>query len=40
MRKSKFTEGQIVQALRRAESGTPVADICRKLEVRETTFFR
>ena len=40
MRKSKFTEGQIVQALRQAESGTPVADICRKVEVSETTFFR
>jgi putative transposase len=40
MRKNKFTERQVVQALRQAESGTPVADICRKLEVSETTFFR
>jgi putative transposase len=40
MRSSKFTSEQIVQALRRAESGTPVADICRKLQVTETTFYR
>lgn len=27
-------------ALRQAEAGTPVAEICRKLEVTETTFYR
>ncbi len=27
-------------ALRQAEAGTPVADICRKLEITETTFYR
>ena len=27
-------------ALRQAEAGTPVADICRKLEITETTFSR
>ncbi len=31
MRKSTFTEEQIAYALRQVESGTPVADICRKL---------
>jgi putative transposase len=40
MRKSRFTEAQIVAALRQAEGGVPVADICRKLEVTETTFYR
>ena len=40
MRKSRFTEGQIIQALRQAEAGTPVAEICRKLEITETTFYR
>lgn len=40
MRKSRFTEAQIIQALRQAEAGTPVAEICRKLEVTETSFYR
>ncbi len=29
MKKSKFTEEQIAYALRQAESGTVVADVCR-----------
>ncbi len=40
MRKSRFTPEQILQALRTAESGTPVVEICRKLGVTETTFYR
>jgi putative transposase len=40
MRKSRFTEAQIIAALRQAEGGVPVAEICRKLEVTETTFYR
>ena len=40
MRKSRFTPEQIVQALRQAESGTPVADICRKMGVTEATYSR
>jgi len=40
MRKSRFTPEQIVQALRQAETGTPVADICRKMGVTEATYYR
>jgi putative transposase len=38
MRKSRFSEAQIVAALRQAEGGVSVAERCRKLAVTETTF--
>lgn len=40
MRTSKFTVEQIAHTLRRAESGTPIAEICRELGITETTFYR
>ena len=40
MRKSQFTEQQIVAALRQVESGTTVGEVCRKLGVTEQTFYR
>jgi putative transposase len=40
MRKSRFTEEQIAMALRQAEAGTPVEEVCRKLGVSQATFFR
>jgi putative transposase len=40
MRKSRFTPEQILQALRQAEAGTPAVEICRKMGVTETTFYR
>jgi putative transposase len=40
MRKSAFTEEQIAYALRQAESGTPVLEVCRKLGISEQTFYR
>ena len=40
MRKSKFSEAQIVTALRQTEAGTPVPEICRKLGISQATVFR
>lgn len=40
MPKKNFTEEQITYALKQAESGTAVADVCRKLGVTEQTFYR
>jgi putative transposase len=40
MRKSKLTEEQITMALRQHEAGTTVGEVCRKLEISDTTFFR
>jgi putative transposase len=40
MRTSRFTEQQVVAALRQAEGGTPVGEVCRKLGVSEQTFYR
>ena len=40
MKKSKFTEEQIAFALRQAETGTRVAEVCRKMGIAEQTFFR
>ena len=40
MPRKSFTEEQIVSALRQAESGTPIVEVCRKFGVTETTFFR
>lgn len=40
MKKSQFTEQQIAFALQQAESGTAIAEICRKLGISEQTFYR
>jgi len=39
MRKSRFTEQQIAFALRQAETGTKVSEVCRKIGVAEATFY-
>jgi len=39
MRKSKFTQEQIAYALRQAEQGSTVAELCRKMGVSEQTFY-
>lgn len=38
--KKRFTEAQIVFALRQAASGTAVAEIIRKMGISEPTFYR
>ena len=40
MPKKRFSEEQIAFALRQAESGTPVGEICRKMGVADATFYR
>ncbi|HEY8832284.1 MAG TPA: transposase [Gemmatimonadaceae bacterium] len=40
MRPSKFTEVQVAQALRQVKGGTPAVQICRKLGITQTTFYR
>ncbi len=39
MKKSRFTEEQIAYALRLAESGMVVADVCRQMGIAEATFY-
>lgn len=39
MKKSKFTEQQIAFALRQAEQGTPVIEVCRKMGISDNTFY-
>jgi putative transposase len=40
MRTSRFTEEQIIQALKEHEAGTRTADICRRLGISDQTFYR
>ena len=39
MKKSKFTEEQIAFALKQAESGTRVEEVCRKMGISQATFY-
>lgn len=39
MKKTKFTEAQIVFALRQAEGGVKVEEVCRKMGISEATFY-
>ncbi len=40
MRKSKFTEEQIIGFLKQAETGMAVADVCRKGGFSDATFYK
>jgi putative transposase len=39
MKKGKFTEHQIVSAIRKQEAGIPVKDIAREMGISEATFY-
>lgn len=39
MKKTKHTEQQIAFALKQAETGTRVAEVCRKMGIPEATFY-
>ena len=39
MKRSRYSDEQIAYALRQAESGTAVADVCRTLGISEATFY-
>ena len=39
MTKSKFTDQQIAFALKQAETGTPIEEVCRKLGISQQTFY-
>jgi putative transposase len=39
MKKSRYTEAQITFALKQAELGTPVPEVCRKLGISDATFY-
>ncbi len=39
MKRSRFTEQQIVYALKLAESDTSAANVCRKYEISDATFY-
>ncbi len=40
LKKSRFTESQIVAALKEGESGVPVADLCRKHGISSATYYQ
>lgn len=40
MKRSRFTEEQITYALKQAEGGEPVAEICRKMGVSQNSFYQ
>ena len=40
MKKSRFTDSQIMDAIKRSEAGIPVTDICRELGVSTPAFYR
>ena len=39
-KKSRYTEEQIAYAMKQAETGTPVAEVIRRMGISEQTFYR
>jgi putative transposase len=40
MKTSKFTDSQIIDALKRVESGLPVPELCREVGISSATFYK
>ena len=40
MKKHRFTESQIMQLLKQAEGGIPVADLCREHGISSASFYK
>jgi putative transposase len=40
MKKSTFTEEQIIAILKRANAGEPLAEVCRQAGISDSTFYR
>lgn len=40
MKSSRYSPEQVAFAMRQAESGTPVPEVCRKMGIAEQTFYR
>ncbi|CBW74024.1 Transposase [Mycetohabitans rhizoxinica HKI 454] len=40
MKKSRFTDSQIMEALKRVEAGLAVPDLCRELGISTATFYK
>ena len=40
MKQSKFTDSQVMEALKRVESGLAVSEICRELGISSATFYK
>ena len=40
MKRSRYSDSQIISILKQAEAGTPVADLCREHGISDTTFYK
>jgi putative transposase len=40
MRPSRFSEAEMLQAIRQVRAGSAAVDVCRSLGITETTFYR